>query len=78
MHIINAKGEDVVFKDPTLLQIEGGVNLSTSQRVSIENERALFDETVSSIRLASIESDITIPEGYIVGRINHVREHYPL
>ena len=59
VHIANAQGEDIVFRDPTLLQVEGGVNLSTSQRVSIENERALFDETVSTIRLASIESNIT-------------------
>ena len=54
VHIVNNKGEDVIFRDPTLLQIEGGVNLSTSQRVSIENQRSLFDETVSIIRMASI------------------------
>ena len=28
--------------------------------------------------MASIESDETLPEGYVVGRIDHVRERYPL
>ena len=78
VHTTNAQGENIVFRDPTLLQIEGAVNLSTSERVSIENERAPFDETVSALRMASIESTVPLPEGCIVGKLNHMRERYPL
>ena len=46
LFLTNAHGEDIVFRDSTLLQIEGAVNLSTTERVSIENEGALLDETV--------------------------------
>ena len=31
VHIINAHVEDIVFRDSTLLQIEGAINLSTTE-----------------------------------------------
>ena len=78
VHITNAQGEDIIFREPTVLQIEGTVNLSTIHQVSIKNERALFDETMSSLIVSAPEQEVVLPEGYVIGKVNHMREQYPL
>ena len=67
VHIANNKGEDVIFHSPTLMQIEGNVHLSTTQNISIENETACFDETISGLRCRKNKTDKgTVPFGEVV------------
>ena len=76
VHIANSKGEDVVFQWPTLLQLEGSVKLSLEHNISIENEHAMFDEEVSTFMVSSVESDIQIPQGFVLGKLAQMREQY--
>ena len=69
VHIVNRKGEDVVFQEPTLLKIESSAKLSLSDKISIENEETFFDEEINKLTIASIESDITVPQGFVLGII---------
>ena len=46
--------------------------------LSLESEELCFDGDINTIMLYSMETDIVLPQGFVVGKIKHIRKQYPV
>ena len=74
VHIVHQKRKDVVFREPTLMKVESSAKLYMSKKKSIENEECCFDEEITKLSMASIEGDVTLAQGFVIGKITQLRE----